>query len=227
MNWHEEHHWVDVKFAGHDKSIGVERVSLDWWNRDVFNDIGERLEGLIDIARDTTNISFIRFAKLRIKAPNRMLDPVPRKTTFPVSEKMVFPRSEWRRVETESSTSDVVHNMNPNNKFEKQLLGLCNQHGITAKRREKLGNEDFAKAIVSHEPHKAEDTTRKNKISTRNKAFLMKWLWSFPKESNSLWHKVIKSKYGLNSNLWDAVAAKRATLRTPWKAISYLYGDFF
>lgn len=44
--------------------------------------------------------------------------------------------------------------------------------------------------------------------------------------SNSLWYKVIKSKYGLNSNLWDATLAERETFRSPWKVISSLYIEF-
>lgn len=37
-------------------------------------------------------------------------------------------------------------------------------------------------------------------IAKRNKEFIMKWLWRFPLERNSLWHKVIKSKYSLSEN---------------------------
>ncbi|PON43339.1 hypothetical protein TorRG33x02_334000 [Trema orientale] len=67
VSWCQKHHWVDVKFAGRDTWVGVEGISLDWWNRIVFNDIGERLGGLIDVDRDTIDISFIRFAKLRVR----------------------------------------------------------------------------------------------------------------------------------------------------------------
>ena len=64
-------------------------------------------------------------------------------------------------------------------------------------------------------------------MEVRNRALLMKWVWRFPKETNSLWYKVIKSKFGVNSNQWDASIAERAILRSPWKSISTLYGDFF
>ncbi|PON38240.1 hypothetical protein PanWU01x14_313960 [Parasponia andersonii] len=49
------------------------------------------------------------------------------------------------------------------------------------------------------------------KVSARNRALLMKWLWKFPIEMNYLWHNVIKSKYGLSSNQRDMIPAERTT----------------
>ena len=37
-------------------------------------------------------------------------------------------------------------------------------------------------------------------LEKRNKALVMKWLWRLPKEGQSLWYKVIKSKFGLHPN---------------------------
>ena len=54
----------------------------------------------------------------------------------------------------------------------------------------------------------------------------MKWLWRFPKERQSLWYKVIKSKFSLHSNQWDSNVVERGAFRSPWKAISSLYGEF-
>ncbi|PON69194.1 LOW QUALITY PROTEIN: hypothetical protein PanWU01x14_089170 [Parasponia andersonii] len=65
------------------------------------------------------------------------------------------------------------------------------------------------------------------KVLAKNKAHLMKWLWSFPNKKSALWYKVVKSKYSLNPNQWDAAVAERVTLRSLWKAISSLYEDFF
>ena len=63
-------------------------------------------------------------------------------------------------------------------------------------------------------------------LEQRNKALLMKWLWRFPKEGQSLWFKVIKSIYGLHPNQWDSNVGALGTFRSPWKGISCLYGEF-
>ncbi|KAM0963163.1 hypothetical protein ACFX2A_022668 [Malus domestica] len=57
-------------------------------------------------------------------------------------------------------------------------------------------------------------------LRNRNEALLAKWLWRFPKEPHSLWHKVIRSKYGLQDNGWNAFPPIRGSSRSPWKDIS-------
>ncbi|KAB2615114.1 ribonuclease H protein [Pyrus ussuriensis x Pyrus communis] len=57
-------------------------------------------------------------------------------------------------------------------------------------------------------------------LRNQNEALLAKWLWRFPKEPNSLWHKVIRSKYGLQDNGWNANPPLRGSSRSPWKDIS-------
>ena len=37
-------------------------------------------------------------------------------------------------------------------------------------------------------------------VKARNTALVGKWLWRFSFEVNSMWHLVIKSKYGLHAN---------------------------
>ena len=64
-------------------------------------------------------------------------------------------------------------------------------------------------------------------VEKRNKALLMTWLWRFPNERHSLWYKVIKSKFGIHPNQWDSRVVDRGTFRSPWKAISSIYGEFF
>ena len=63
-------------------------------------------------------------------------------------------------------------------------------------------------------------------LEMRNNALLLKWLWRFPKESHLLWYKVIRSKFGISPNQWDSKVVLRGTFKSPWKAISSLYGDF-
>ena len=63
------------------------------------------------------------------------------------------------------------------------------------------------------------------RLKERNKALLFKRLWRFPLEQESLWTKVIKSKFRLHPNRWDALA-NRSTYRGPRKFISFLYDDF-
>lgn len=57
-------------------------------------------------------------------------------------------------------------------------------------------------------------------IITRNIALLGKWLWRFPLERDSLWHSVIKSRYGMQGNGWDSQIGIRASARCPRKFIS-------
>ena len=64
------------------------------------------------------------------------------------------------------------------------------------------------------------------RLKEKNKALLFKWLWRFPLEQESTWAKVIKSKFGVHPNRWDAGVARRCTYRSPWKYISSLYEEF-
>ena len=64
------------------------------------------------------------------------------------------------------------------------------------------------------------------RLKEKNKALLFKWLWRFPLEQESMWVKIITSKFGVQSNRWDARVARRCTYRSPWKYISSLYEDF-
>ena len=62
-------------------------------------------------------------------------------------------------------------------------------------------------------------------MKEKNKALLFKWLWRFPPVQESIWTKVIISKFGLHFNRWDAGVVSRSTYRSPWKYIS-LYDEF-
>uniref|UniRef100_A0A803PSR8 Reverse transcriptase domain-containing protein n=1 Tax=Cannabis sativa TaxID=3483 RepID=A0A803PSR8_CANSA len=64
------------------------------------------------------------------------------------------------------------------------------------------------------------------RLELRNKGLLMKWLWRYPLEPNSLWHKVIKSHYGKAYNFWDTKWGVQASPRGSWKDISDYYGEY-
>nr|CAN67969.1 hypothetical protein VITISV_025092 [Vitis vinifera] len=64
------------------------------------------------------------------------------------------------------------------------------------------------------------------KIPLRNRAFLGKWLWRFPRESTTLWHQVILSIYETHLNGWDVNTLVRWPHRCPWKAIAQVFQDF-
>ena len=64
------------------------------------------------------------------------------------------------------------------------------------------------------------------RLKEKNKALLFKWLWRFPLDQESIWAKVIKIKFGVHPNRWDAGVARRCTYRSPWKYISFLYDEF-
>ena len=62
-------------------------------------------------------------------------------------------------------------------------------------------------------------------LRCKNKALLFKWLWRFLNEQDTLWAKVIRSKFGLHSNNWDSGSTRKASFRSPWKFISSLYEE--
>ena len=63
-------------------------------------------------------------------------------------------------------------------------------------------------------------------ISLRNQALLEKWLWRYPKESSTLWHKVILSIYETHPNGWDTNNIVRWSHHCPWKAIAHICSTF-
>lgn len=52
-------------------------------------------------------------------------------------------------------------------------------------------------------------------ICLRNRALLGKWWWRFYAESDTVWKKIIVSKYGMQENGWDAGLATNVTFRCP------------
>ncbi|XP_020414780.1 uncharacterized protein LOC18783731 [Prunus persica] len=63
-------------------------------------------------------------------------------------------------------------------------------------------------------------------LKARSAALRAKWLWRFPNEPHALWHKVIRSIYGMDTNEWDAKPVIRGSCRSPWRDISSGYNLF-
>lgn len=57
-------------------------------------------------------------------------------------------------------------------------------------------------------------------LVAKNTYLLGKWLWRSPIERDSLWHAVIRSKYGYHENGWNAKPVLSGSTRSPWKDIS-------
>ena len=57
-------------------------------------------------------------------------------------------------------------------------------------------------------------------LKKKNLALVGKWFWRFPREQQSLWARVIKSKYGMQNNGWDTKVVTNGSFRNPWKFIS-------
>lgn len=54
----------------------------------------------------------------------------------------------------------------------------------------------------------------------------VKWLWRFPREQNSLWAAIIRSKFGLSLDDWSSTRFHPSSLRSPWKGISSIFSLF-
>ena len=63
--------------------------------------------------------------------------------------------------------------------------------------------------------HKKEGRLGLSNLVSKNITLVAKWLFRFPLEPHSSWHQVIRSKYGLDKNGWDANTATQGTLSSP------------
>ena len=70
-------HWNHTQIAVNYSWIGLEGIPLNLWNIHVFKIIGEVCGGLLEVAEETLNKSFLRFAKLKVKGPaNGLMNPL-------------------------------------------------------------------------------------------------------------------------------------------------------
>ncbi|OIT06900.1 clip-associated protein [Nicotiana attenuata] len=63
-------------------------------------------------------------------------------------------------------------------------------------------------------------------LRKQNKCLLMKWLWRFPKEEQTLWGKVIKAKYG-KEGFWMTKEVKNPYGISLWRSIRNLWPNLF
>ena len=65
--WNVYLHWEYVQIEAKYSWIGVDGLPLNLWNLDTFQLIGEACGGLLEVARETKDQSFLMFAKLKVK----------------------------------------------------------------------------------------------------------------------------------------------------------------
>lgn len=73
---------------------------------------------------------------------------------------------------------------------------------------------------------KALDDLGNGNLVAENIALVDKWLWWFPLKGDSLWDKVICSKYGPCQNDWDTNVGGSTIYASPWKFVSQVYHLF-
>lgn len=75
--WNMFMHWEYTQIEARYSWIGVEGLPLNFWNSVTFKIIGEACGGLMEIAPETTNQSFLRYAKIKVKGfPSGFLNPI-------------------------------------------------------------------------------------------------------------------------------------------------------
>ena len=75
--WDMYMHWEFTQTQARYSWIGVEGLSLNLWNMETFRKIGEACGGLLDIAPETKNQTFLMYAMLKVKGfSNGYLHPI-------------------------------------------------------------------------------------------------------------------------------------------------------
>ena len=66
VQWSQQEHWEDIVFEGQNIWVGIEGIPLNWWNLHTLKLIGAKL-GVVEIAKETLDCSFLNYAKIRVK----------------------------------------------------------------------------------------------------------------------------------------------------------------
>ena len=77
MRWNMFLHWEYVQIEAKFSWIRVDGLPLNLWNLDTFKLIGEACGGLLEVARETSEQTFLMYAKLKVKGHmSGFLDPI-------------------------------------------------------------------------------------------------------------------------------------------------------
>ena len=75
--WNMFAHWDNLQIHVNHSWIGIEGLPLNMWNIHVFKIIGKSLGGLLDVAPETTSLSFLKFAKIKVGGlEDGFVDPI-------------------------------------------------------------------------------------------------------------------------------------------------------
>lgn len=75
--WDMVLHWENIKIEARFSWIGIEGLPLNLWSMDTFQKIGEACGGLLEVAEDTIQKSFLLYAKIKVKGyTNGFLYPI-------------------------------------------------------------------------------------------------------------------------------------------------------
>ncbi|KAK9131569.1 hypothetical protein Sjap_012056 [Stephania japonica] len=68
--WHENSEWFNRRIGCSKQWIGIDGLPLELWSRASFESIGNLCGGLMEVAPETTDLSFLCVAKLKLKGWN-------------------------------------------------------------------------------------------------------------------------------------------------------------
>ena len=77
VRWSKDDHWFNLQIRVQHSWIGIEGMPLQMWNIHVFKVIGEACGGLLEIAEETKEKSFLGYAKIKVKGfESGLMNPV-------------------------------------------------------------------------------------------------------------------------------------------------------
>lgn len=65
--WNQREHWQEIMIAGRNRWVGIDGLPPSWWNRHALKVIGNKLGGLVEIADETRDLTFLSFARIKVR----------------------------------------------------------------------------------------------------------------------------------------------------------------